>query len=104
MRSKPPKMYWQFISSLDNPKRHVDLANAMFYNFFKDLNAHLNDDKTVPDVNLQHYLDVHITTDEITMCIKNLNCGKASGPDSVLNEYIKHSSIHFLCLFLWQTF
>ena len=52
----------------------------MFYNFFKDLNAHVNDDETVPDVNfpdvnLQHNLDVDITADEITKCINNLNCG-----------------------------
>ena len=90
-------IYWQYINSLGKPKRHVDLDNDMFYNFYKDLNAHVNDDETepyvsFPDVNLQHNLDVDITADEITKCIENLNRGKASGPDSVLNEYIKHSS------------
>jgi len=105
MRSKSPKMYWQYISSLGKPKRHVDLDNDMFYNFFKDLNAHVNDDETVPDVNfpdvnLQHNLDVDITADEITKCINNLNCGKASGPDSVLNEYIKHSSSLFMPVYV----
>ena len=94
MRSKSPKMYWHYISSIGKPKRHVDLDNNLFYNFFfKDLNAHVNDDdETVPDVsfpdiNLQHNLDVDITADEITKCIKILSCGKASDPDSVLNEY-----------------
>jgi len=94
MRSKSPKMYWQYISSLGKPKRHVDLDNDMFYNF-KDLNAHVTDDETVPDVNLQHNLDVDITADEITKCFKNLNCGKASGPDSVLNEYIVIPCINY---------
>jgi len=69
MRRKSPKMYWQYTSNLGKPKRHVDLDNDMFYNFLNDLNAHVNDDETVPDVNLQHNIDVHITADEITKCI-----------------------------------
>ena len=69
------------------------------------MNAHVNDDETVlddsyPDVNLQHNLDVDITAAEITNYIKNLYCGKASGPDFVFCCFGRRYSYKAKCEFL----
>lgn len=102
IQSKNPKEYWKFINSL---KRKTCLNTPTleeFYEHFKilnfgdpDANCELNFDNTQNN----EILNSKITSDEILRCIRNLNNGKASGSDRIVNEHIKSTSQLFFCLF-----
>jgi len=64
--------------------------------FFKDLNSPIDDndreplENDLPDLEIEHDLNQEITSDEIKKSIKQLNSGKASGIDCIINEYLKY--------------
>ena len=91
MRSKDPKAYWNYVSSLNKTKK----KKQFFYEFFKDLNSSLDEDDEpptakFPDFSLQNDLNNEITEDEIMAPIKQLKSGKSSSRDDIINEYQKH--------------
>ena len=99
LHSKSPKLYWTFINSL----RHKTSANTPsleeFYEHFKLINSattETDDDLPFVDSQNNEILNESISLDEISKCIRNLNNGKASGMDNVLNEHIKSTCDIFL--------
>ena len=93
--SKSPKQYWKFINSLKQKSSKSAPSLEEFYNHFKLLNASdtdLNETPSTDDQQADEYLNSKITQEEIFRAIRNLKNGKASGCDSILNEYIKSTS------------
>ena len=102
LESKSPKQYWKFINSLKQKSSKSAPSLEEFYNYFKLLNTSdtdLNETPSTDDQQADEYLNSKITQEEILRAIRNLKNGKASGCDSILNEYIKSTSHVFLPLY-----
>ncbi|MEW8152903.1 MAG: reverse transcriptase family protein, partial [Candidatus Thiodiazotropha endolucinida] len=102
LQTKSPKQYWKFINSLKRYNCSATPILQEFYDHFKLLNLGTDgDDDTFhfDDTQNNDLLNSEITSDEILRCIRNLNNGKASGLDMILNEYIKSSCHIFLPLY-----
>ena len=81
-----------------------------FVNFSKTLNTHQpdrNEEESLIDEILNNtdlndetqFLNVPITVEEISKCIKKLKNSKAPGSDQILNEYIKYTKTPMLPLY-----
>lgn len=97
MRSNSPKDYWNYINSLNDCVNTTDVDCGIFFDYFKNLNASIDDenldiDANFPNVHLDHNLNTEISVEEIKKCINKLKSGKACGLDNVFNEYIKATS------------
>ncbi|MEW8548255.1 MAG: reverse transcriptase family protein [Candidatus Thiodiazotropha sp.] len=102
LHSKNPKEYWKFINSLKTQTKHTSPGLDEFCDFFKNLNSSEDEDTELPNLNFDinnEILNATITQDEILRCINNLNNGKTSGLDKILNEYIKTTKDIFLPIY-----
>ena len=103
LQSKNPKQYWKFLNSLKTQDKHNGPNLNEFYEYFKDLNTSEYEDADISDfhytINNNEMLNSGITAEEISRCIDRLNNGKASGPDKILNEYIKSTKEKFLPIY-----
>ena len=103
LESKSPRQYRKFINSLKQKSSKSVPSLEESYNHFKLPNTSDADLKfkipSTDDQQANEYLNSKITQEEILRAIRNLKNGKASGCDSILNEYIKSTSHVFLPLY-----
>ena len=103
LESKNPKDYWKFINSLKKKEPNNIPSLDDFYEHFKNLNqGDIFGSETPGFENYQNNnsLNAEITSDEILFCIRQLNNGKASGIDKIVNEHIKSTSDVFLSIYV----
>ena len=97
LKHSNPRKYWQILNG--KKKSKVEAEADSLFNFFKDIN---NDDmnstpesftNSQPDTTSQQYsneqINVPFSEEEIKKAINKLKNNKASGIDSILNEYLK---------------
>ena len=100
-----PKQFWNLVNKLKNKKDKNEKVNPEdFFQFFKDLNNVKYTARDSKQSNLikeqiskmldkdisVDTLDKQITVEETSYVLKNLKNGKSSGPDTILNEFLKY--------------
>ena len=94
-----PKKFWNKLKR----KNKFQHGNCDFKEYFKEqgkFETFLSNEKETEVNNWDNHcnfsdnpeLDREITLDELIANIKLLKCGKASGPDNILNEFMKYSN------------
>ncbi len=97
MKSSEPKKYWKLLNGKKktNIKASLDDLREHFKNIYDDddvNNVHnVNQNNNDELVELDPGLDKLFTIEEIKCAIRKLKCGKSSGTDGIVNEYLKHS-------------
>ncbi|XP_033729163.1 nonsense-mediated mRNA decay protein 2-like [Pecten maximus] len=106
MKSKNPRDYWKLLKGNGNRKPKGKIPLDTFFNFYKDLNASVDDGITdlheghdgITDVHEGHdgpineFLNSDITKDEVEKAIRSLKNNKSCSDDNITNEYIKCSA------------
>ena len=103
-RYENAKVYWKLLKKLCSSNAPKTLTSQHFADYFKAIN---NPDSTFfqADDDVLFYneryvkgelgvmfqeLNVKISLNEIRKEVQSLNCGKSSGPDLLLNEFLKY--------------
>ena len=107
LRSTCPRDYWNIINRCEEGKKvEAKVSMETFFEHFKELsvtkpeNDHEVPTNTPSDAN--PFLNRVITIEEVIETIEFLKIGKASGPDGIRNEFLKHlpsDLVDFICSF-----
>ena len=105
-----PKSFWNLISSMQGGKENNEMNNDLFrsiekyHDYFSklynnsEISRHTEPAATVfqsllnqnlRGSNVTALLDAPFTEEEVIECASDLKCGKAPGPDRILNEFLK---------------
>ena len=87
-----PRAFWKLLKKKQSDSRLPPLETL--YEYFKDVTSS-QDTTPQPDFNTDSdsnsILNIPISQEEILSVVKSLKNNKASGPDKILNEYIKQT-------------
>ena len=98
LKSENPKDYWNII----NGKKPFNISDKMsptnFFNHFSKLNkAEAEEIKPeFPLENAENLFNDNFTPSEVSKLLRNLKNNKSSGPDQILNEFLKYSPPNFI--------
>ena len=106
LKSKSPKAFWKIMNSSERKNEGNDIDLETLFNFFKNLNENTgtqDDEENLINIDTSdddEILNSSITEAEILKCLKLLKNNKCSASDSILNEYLKHSSGKMLPIYI----
>ena len=94
-----PLVFWKEVKKCKRTTSvHGNIAKQTWFdhfstllNFGVDINNEVNQEEEIESEHFDEILDPEITEHEVVKALQRLKCGKAAGPDQIINEFLREA-------------